>query len=54
MDMISQFHQQSQELKNIIQVQMSTIEKLTEENDYLRERLSQPNEGQDEVEVPGE
>ena len=39
MDMISQFHQQSQELKTIVGAQMATIAKLTEENQILRERL---------------
>lgn len=38
LDMISQFHQQSQELKNTLAVQMSTIQSLTEENERLRQR----------------
>jgi regulator of replication initiation timing len=37
MDMISQFHQQSQELKNTLSMQMATIDRLTEENEILRE-----------------
>ena len=37
MDMISQFHQQSQELNNTLSMQLQTIERLTEENQRLRE-----------------
>ena len=37
MDMISQFHQQSQELNNVLSTQMATIERLAEENERLRE-----------------
>ena len=37
MDMISQFHQQSQELNNAMAAQLSTITKLTEEHQRLRE-----------------
>lgn len=37
MDMISQFHQQSQELNNVLSAQLATIDRLTEENQQLRE-----------------
>jgi regulator of replication initiation timing len=36
MDMISQFHRQSQELRDLLSMQMATIERLTEENEILR------------------
>jgi regulator of replication initiation timing len=37
MDMISQFHQQSQEINNTLASQLESIARLTEENDRLRE-----------------
>ena len=37
MDMIKQFHQQSQELQSIVSQQFNAIEQLREENDRLRE-----------------
>ncbi len=37
MDMISQFHQQSQEMNNALSRHLATIEKLNEENHRLRE-----------------
>lgn len=37
MDMISQFHQQSQELSNALTAQLATIDRLTSENQFLRE-----------------
>ena len=37
MDMISQFHQQSQELNNALSSQAATIDRLSEENRRLRE-----------------
>lgn len=37
MDMISQFHQQSQEMNKALSNHLATIDKLTEENQRLRE-----------------
>ena len=37
MDMISQFHQQSQEINNTLASQLESIARMTEENDRLRE-----------------
>jgi regulator of replication initiation timing len=37
MDMIGQFHQQSQELNKALSVQIATIDRLAEENERLRE-----------------
>jgi len=37
MDMITQFHQQSQELNNVLAAQLATIDRLTEENEQLRQ-----------------
>lgn len=37
MDMISQFHQQSQELNHALSAQLTTIDRLTDENQRLRE-----------------
>jgi hypothetical protein len=37
MDMISQFHQQSQELNNVLSAQNATIDRLTDENRRLQE-----------------
>lgn len=37
MDMISQFHQQSQEINNTLASQLESIARLTEENSRLRE-----------------
>jgi cell shape-determining protein MreC len=37
MDMISQFHQQSQELNNAMTAQLATIDRLTDETHRLRE-----------------
>ena len=37
MDMISQFHQQSQEINNTLTSQLESIARLTGENDRLRE-----------------
>jgi len=37
MDMINQFHQQSQDLTTVLSAQAATIERLTEENRRLQE-----------------
>lgn len=37
MDMINQFHQQSQDLSSVLSAQAATIERLTEENRQLQE-----------------
>jgi protein NEDD1 len=39
MDMIRQFHLQSQEINNVLSTHLATIERLTEENRSLRETI---------------
>lgn len=39
MDMIRQFHLQSQEINNVLSTHLATIERLTEENRSLREEI---------------
>lgn len=56
MDMISQFHQQSQELNNVLSAQNTTIDRLLDENKRLQaenaklreERSSRPSGSDDQ------
>jgi chromosome segregation ATPase len=45
MDMISQFHQQSQELNNVLSAQNATIDRLSDENRRLQEENATLREG---------
>jgi regulator of replication initiation timing len=45
MDMISQFHLQSQEVNNALSTQLVTIDRLTEENQRLRDENDRLKEG---------
>ena len=47
MDMINQFHQQSQDLTSVISAQAATIERLTEENRRLQEENAALRAGKD-------
>lgn len=45
MDMIAQFHQQSQEMNKALSSHLATIDRLTEENKRLREENEQLRRG---------
>lgn len=45
MDMISQFHLQSQEVNSALSTQLVTIDRLTEENQRLRDENDRLKEG---------